>query len=550
MLRRIIMSVVSTVVVKGNTYTVTWAADQSASGKSFFIEKEQGKVQLEWSKPTIKLSGKTATATIKYKVNGGAAISQTKTTYVVPDDGYGWYTDIDVDVEGLATIAGTTVSLGTVKVFSGRMGCRHKTVLRQRFATGAAGDTRDGRLRFSSLVNYVDDPVRDGGLKEILEAANATVTPVVRYRLYKASGTPNAWTTAQVENVEISSTVFGELGNYDANRDVQVIYDAFIDNMQADKVYEVESAILVPGRIGGPLSQPNQWAYKRFTAKTAYNNIIAVGDEIVAPIPETGSAASATLAAMIGPAYENNGATTNRRNFVGTATHATYSKTGAKIADLGALIRAIPSQGTKNTLLVISIGMHDVIKVSPSKMVSSTTFKSTLKSAISAFLAKNPKATVALMPAPYFNRTPEAGQNAIDFSTMIQSDAWTESWTENAPNILGSFTSSATKIASASKLESYTGAMLQLVSELSTADRKRVVMGSPIDDPAESSQNYMRPGYFDYADISSRGNPKTYVQDDLFHLSSEGIKYNLRQMQGLSGGVDDNKKFYIGDVIY
>jgi hypothetical protein len=476
------MSVVSTITVKGKTYTVTWAANQTSNPKNNFDESYQARINLAMIKPVIKDSkGKTVPSTTAYTVNinylyisptilheSGSILNVVKPS---SSDQIGWGRPIVATATAVVKVNGVNCNIGTATLFSSYMGCVNSTTFRQRFvdANGNPVASNKTRLLIESDIDYYD-PETEENISDNLNAFSATIQ-------YRESGTSkiNPWLTSNISGVIYN----GSYNDSVPSRKARILYTAELLNTSPGKVYDVRIAPKMSVGSANTASTQKQWTNKKFTARALFNNVIAVGDELVAPQQDGVGHNLASLISGIAFSPEP-----PQHGFTSTTTCSIKYKNGAKIEDFGTLLRAIPKQAaSKNTLLVVSIGMHNVLKVDTNKIISSAKFKALLKTAISTFLTNNPNATIGLFPTPTFDAIPanQTEQDALD--ELLADGTYQSAWNEYAPNILGSNTEGWVKDLVIGKLHTYNSAMIELCNEFATTYRKRVIMLTDITDP-------------------------------------------------------------------
>jgi hypothetical protein len=508
------MSTVSTITVGGKTYTVSWATNQKTAVNKM-LDTASKTINLEWTKPVIRDDkGKAVSATFTYNVYSTytdrdnlnraltitPAISLTTTSTKVTKQlatsniEIGGGKHFNVKVTGTAKIGKTTYNIGTIDVFDGSVGVVTKTTFRQSFVANDGETITSGQVRlFAESVFELNQNIVDLATEMTLQDAidQDYVDVVAQFREIRGSKF-GSWVYGNVSNLSFGNNL-NSMSTVPGGWMSSIVYNIDLPNTAPNKVYEISIGVRFPSfdSGGAQIWGNTQWVTKKFTSRAPYDNLIVLGDELVHPVGATQYNDLNTLPEII---MNWQGASISP-----TATTGIVYKTGATSNDIASLIRSIPltlQRKEKNTLLVISVGLHEVAKTDPAKMVTSTVFKSRLKAAITAFLANNPNATVALFPAPYVDyvtipveseRRAAATPGAIE---MLSNSEYRTAWNTFAPNLdLGNPNPTWIKNTALGKLATYTSAMIQLTSELNTAYRKRVVMATDIIDPTMNTVN-------------------------------------------------------------
>jgi hypothetical protein len=490
------MSVVSSITVKGQNYSVVWAANQVNRTRNYLRQDTpRDNIKLQWTKPVIRDSrGRSVSFTARYTVTyGQLGTSNTVTTTTFDSSKYGgsskrqrvWSSTHQAAVTAVVRIAGVSVNIGTATLmanetnavpFSQRAKQIYPNDLDSQAVLPGTIET-SGTLPVFPFPGYGGD---DELSPEFLEANPGFVSVLAQYKLKTESTWKNATTTEFL------------LSDGTLQESVAYKFGVIIPNPQFNRVYDIRTQInlltpTVTAAIAANTYQPT-WNFFSLMMKGQIDNVVTVGDEYLAAQAMFDSEfpgkdrSKFTFANMITPVLDNhiNGTNTSSNEFSKDTTTTTFHRPRATSADIGALIRAIPAQPrNKNTLLVVHVGVHNLLKVSPSRMVSTATFKSSLKSAVLGFLAKNPNAEVRIMEIPSVFKTGLTFEEQDIVQTIEENEEYAQAWVNNAPNYFGTqvplVNTDNTNIAAAnSRLYSYNNAISQIATELSTADNKRV----------------------------------------------------------------------------
>jgi hypothetical protein len=496
------MSVVSSITVKGKTYSVTWAENQLNQAKNYLRQDTpRNNIKLQWSKPLIRDSrGKSVSFTARYTVKYGELnIQNTVTTTTFDSSKYGgvskasnnWSPTFQATVTAVVKILGVSVNVGTARLIdnvtnvvpfnSGAKQIYKNDLDSQTVLPGTIrirGDLPYNSMRGSSATSTLSP--------EFLAANPGFISVSAQYKLKTETTWKDATTTGFSLNDR--TTTFG--GSPEITQ-IGYKYNVIIPNPAFNKVYDIRTRVGLQtwettNAIAQNKYQPT-WDFYSLMLKNQIDNVIAVGDEFLAAPAMFDSEfpgkdrSKFTFANMITPVLDNylNGTNTSNNEFSKDTTTTTIYKTGATSADIAALVRSIPVQPkNKNTLLIIHVGAHNLLKVAPNKMVSTAAFKSSLKGAITGFLAKNPYAEVRIMDIPgiWSNYFTQEEKDLID--TIEENEEYAQAWVSNAPNYFGTQIplqgDGTNRNSTYSKATAYGDAMRQLATELSTVDNKRV----------------------------------------------------------------------------
>ena len=559
------MSVVPTITVNGKTYTVTWAADQRTN-TSNKVNDSDGSTSFSMIKPVIKDSKRKVVKSVTSYVitqeskssyiNGASYESGASMSFVTPESQYsniGWSDHILATVAASVRVDGITRSIGTATLLNTRIGCTFGSLLfRQVFLRNDDTPVPSNVTRLSVEAN-IQRYDNEAGNEDLLDNLNA-FSVLVQYR---ESGTSkvNPWINASISDVDHNGDRIATDTSYNSSF---LTFNVELPNTKAGKIYEIRFSPKVSvGTENSSSSNIKLWVTRKFTSRALFDNVIAVGDELVAP-QQNGTVFN--LASLISGIGFGDVSANVTPGFSPSTTTLLKYKNGAKVEDMSTLIRSIPKQSSsKNTLLLVSIGMHNVLKVSPDKMIASATFKTLLKNAISSFLTNNPNATVALFAPPEFTSFTSNQEEVDALDDLLTDGTYQAAWDQYATNILGSTTPQWIKELAAGKLSAFYSAMFYICQELNKADRKRVILIQTSIN-SNTALEPLKPGHLGYWTLASLAvdqlantpSSEKPFGPDKFHLNAKYVYNKLVNdyMTGYLSPINGRVDLPVVDIVY
>jgi hypothetical protein len=377
-----------------------------------------GKYRISWKKPTMKKSGKSVNATYKYRMTLGYGVfnsddaseyrdydnyvKETSATYIDFDSIKEVYSTEKIQFEEPVELAGTVVQ-AEVEIWSKQTGWLN-------FASDKKPKSASKWLapEIPELSAIAKPPVGSSTPTKILvrvckpypldnalvdDLANVLDYIEVEYR----KTTSKTWIKATTSNTVLSD-VEGDTFDLAITPTSMVVGE-----------YEVRSRArfsptfyTVDYPTGAGITNPGYglWTSVKFHAVKQFDNILAIVDD--SSFLLNSSSASNDVAKEI--------AANRRYRFGDVSENATTQiivAHGKKLKDLGSIIRSVKVNKSKTTLVYIHFGTNDILNATSLSTITPVKTATTyLTAAVSAYLAKDPGATVFVERlSPAFERS-------------------------------------------------------------------------------------------------------------------------------------------------
>jgi lysophospholipase L1-like esterase len=398
-----------------------------------------GKYKISWKKPTMKKSGKTVSATYRYGVTLGSGVftNNDQTESFSPEEYYKELSGTSLDFDSVKEIYkyrqsdsdGSTpyefsgnVVRATLRIWTKQTGwltfgngLEPKSVSRwlapeipelSAMVTSATGwvDVAGDNLSFgNSIANILTSAVpakilvkisKPYGMDRVIFQELSEILDVVQIEYKKT--TSKTWTRVTSSNCQKLS------------EEGEVFELAITTTSMPVGEYEVRArarfSTLYTANLpsGTGISNPGygSWVSVKFHAVKQFDNVLAIVDNSYLAYGAGGD--SLNIAQEI--------AATRRSKYGDVTPNATTQvivKDGGTSKDIGALVRALKVNKSKTTLVYIHFGSNDILyATSLSRITPTKTLVSNVSSAVSAYLAKDPGATVFVERlCPVFERS-------------------------------------------------------------------------------------------------------------------------------------------------